>query len=839
MTTGTARLIALLVLAAMPACGGGSESSGPPPTPVVTTVEISPNPVTVFMGDTIKLTASAKDQHGSPISVQRVTWASDAPTVASVDSLGSVVAITSGSARISATVEGKTGSVALTSTGPGTSGAVTGSATIGTTGGAVQATLPGGGTMNLTVPSGAMRTSATITLEPIVPPPGALASFRLTPAGLQFDKEATLVIKPSAGAKLRPTSTLVFEQDGVRIPVPGTPNMADGTITISLSTLGLSDSSIAGLVSRTKGVAVSAAGSGTATGSVFNLALDMLYVDVQVALDVLAAAGTIAAANNAQLAWEAVTGQGVAQAKADSRYVAFKNNWTSTVCGFANFAFNALTSFNFVSDYRGMERVMVAVIHWHRVAKQMNEHLTVNLGEPNSCFILLPDPNARIHTKVTALEPSIRSDLNQFAVEPAPRDRGFFTDRLKPLIDLAGSLSFLGNPQDGQIVSDIVRDQLIRLRPIGYTRCEAGTNQEIQGTLARNAALVALPGLSLGELQEDIEYCGMRIDWAVLDSVGISVSTGKVGGGFSHGSVTRSASATLFGDGQLRLRKDRMRALLCPAPASANNEQLEIAAGRNAQSLVRVAVLSPSNANEYLSVSNLLIDTDTLRTVAGLGPTDIGTVTVVIRRIGGLCSGQLALPAHSTIATIQLTLDQNPVMYFKDFTTGPAGSEWSTTQVTTSPAGQRFLGELGNSSTTLRVDSLRGHTRITLEFDIYIIDSWNGNGGQGSAAAPDIVEVSVVGGAVLKKTTFSNKPSDVQAFPGNYPGSVFAAGTGALGLGTLGYPPDSDHFGDSSYRLRLTFDHTGSSIQIRFASQQTSGQNERWGIDNVRLSRVP
>jgi len=836
MTTGTARLIALLILAAIPGCGGGDGGvSGPP---VVTTVEISPNPVTVFMGDTIKLTASAKDQNGSPIAAQGVTWASDASTVAAVDSLGTVVAKASGTARISATIEGKTGSVTLTSTGPGTTGAVTGSATIGSTGGAVQATLPGGGTMNLTVPSGALRTSVPITLEPLVPPPGALASFHLTPAGVQFDKNATLVIRLSAGAKLRPTSTLVFEQAGQRIPVLSVPNMTDGTLTISLSTLGLSETTASGVSSRTQ-VANSHSAAGSATGSVYNLELDILYVNLQAALDRLIAVGTIATAENAQLAWEALTGQGVAPAKADSRYIPFRNHWTSAVCGFANFAVNAMENFNFVSDYRGLERVMVAVIHWHRVAKVMHEHLRVNLSEPGTCFTGLPDPNTRIHIKLTTLEPSIRSDLNQFAVEPSPRETSFFTDRLKPLIDLGATLSFLGNPQDGQIVNDIVRDQLIRLRTLGYTRCREGIRQDIQGMLARNAAVVPLPGLNLSDLQEDIENCGMRIEWAALDSVGISVSSGTLGGGFSPGQVTASASATLFGDGQLRLRGGQLQALLCPAPGSANNEQLEIAAGRNAQSLVRVAVLSPSNANQYLAVSPLLIDTDTLRTVAGLGPTDVGTVTVVIRRIGGLCSGLLALPSHSTIATIQLTLENDPVMYFKNFNAGPAGTEWSTAQLSTSPSGQRFLGELGNASTTLSIDSLRGHTRIVLEFDIYIIDSWNGNGGIGSASAPDIIEISVVGGAVLKRTTFSNKPSDPQAYPGNHPGSSFAAGTGALGKSTLGYDQDSDHFGDSSYRLRLTFDHTGSSIQIRFASQQTSGQNERWGIDNVRLSRIP
>jgi hypothetical protein len=186
-----------------------------------------------------------------------------------------------------------------------------------------------------------------------------------------------------------------------------------------------------------------------------------------------------------------------------------------------------------------------------------------------------------------------------------------------------------------------------------------------------------------------------------------------------------------------------------------------------------------------------------------------------------------------------LTLAPDKTVYFKNFNAGPAGTEWSTAPVSTSPSGQRFLGELGNSNTTLTIDTLPAHTSLVLEFDIYIIDSWNGNGGIGDASAPDLIEISVVGGAVLKRTTFSNKPSDVQAFPGDYPGGQNQAGAGAFGKSTLGYDQDSDHFGDASYRLRLTFNHTGGSIVIRFASQQTSGQNERWGIDNVRLSRAP
>ena len=224
-----------------------------------------------------------------------------------------------------------------------------------------------------------------------------------------------------------------------------------------------------------------------------------------------------------------------------------------------------------------------------------------------------------------------------------------------------------------------------------------------------------------------------------------------------------------------------------------------------------------------------------------VAPADTTPMTVTVRSCVnpdlGLALGTPLLDQVCADTTIGKTATNT--LYFRDFASGPAGPEWSTTQVATSPSGQRFLGELGNGSTTLSLNSLPAHTQLVLEFDIYIIDSWNGNGGQGSASAPDIVEVSVVGGATIKRTTFSNKPSDPQAFPGDHPGAVNPAGAGALSKGALGYPPDNDHFGDSVYRLRLTFNHTSGIIALRFASQQTSGQNERWGVDNVRLSLAP
>lgn len=174
------------------------------------------------------------------------------------------------------------------------------------------------------------------------------------------------------------------------------------------------------------------------------------------------------------------------------------------------------------------------------------------------------------------------------------------------------------------------------------------------------------------------------------------------------------------------------------------------------------------------------------------------------------------------------------VIYANDFEQGPAGNEWSIDSVTTSPNGKRFHGVLSNVSDTLTVDSIPQHTMLTLEFDLYIIGSWNGNAEDPVAGEPDIIEFLLGGGGSLKKATFSNKPRDNQAFPGDYPGSSFPAMSGSAERGTLGYPSGIDFTGDAVYRITLSFPHTAPSVRLIFNADH-NGSIERWGLDNVRV----
>src|ERR1043166_6733489 len=85
-------------------------------TPVpVAAVTVSPGSASVVMGATVQLTATPRDSSGNALTGRTVTWASDITTVAAVDGNGIV---TAGSATITATSEGQSGSAAIPVTAP-------------------------------------------------------------------------------------------------------------------------------------------------------------------------------------------------------------------------------------------------------------------------------------------------------------------------------------------------------------------------------------------------------------------------------------------------------------------------------------------------------------------------------------------------------------------------------------------------------------------------------------------------------------------------------------------------------------------------------------------------
>jgi hypothetical protein len=207
---------------------------------------------------------------------------------------------------------------------------------------------------------------------------------------------------------------------------------------------------------------------------------------------------------------------------------------------------------------------------------------------------------------------------------------------------------------------------------------------------------------------------------------------------------------------------------------------------------------------------------------------------------------------------------QAATVYYNDFQ-GAIGPEWSHSNIASAPnpdyAGTRlFLGEFGNNTVNLSLGALPQHASVTVAFDLYVINSWDGNATtsiNNQPLGPDRFQFSVAGGPLLLDTTFSNGNPAGQAYapspnasgctpyaPSATPG-VYAPMTGASECYSLGYFFNDAIRGtheamDSVYSLEFTFAHAVDGLSLNFAaSDLQSLADESWGLDNVRVSVAP
>jgi WD40 repeat protein len=99
-----------------PGTGGGGGGTTPPPPAAVASVSVTPASASVVVGGTQSLVAGARDAAGNALTGRAVTWSSGTPAVATVSAAGVVTAVAAGSATITATVEGITGTATITVT---------------------------------------------------------------------------------------------------------------------------------------------------------------------------------------------------------------------------------------------------------------------------------------------------------------------------------------------------------------------------------------------------------------------------------------------------------------------------------------------------------------------------------------------------------------------------------------------------------------------------------------------------------------------------------------------------------------------------------------------------
>lgn len=198
------------------------------------------------------------------------------------------------------------------------------------------------------------------------------------------------------------------------------------------------------------------------------------------------------------------------------------------------------------------------------------------------------------------------------------------------------------------------------------------------------------------------------------------------------------------------------------------------------------------------------------------------------------------MPVSSRVVSALLTsmafvgsIDAKPIMtvplvvYSEDFEPPlPSLAQWSNTTTSTTPNGHGFLGRFNNQTVSLNLTGLPAHTSVTLDLDLYILNTWDGN------FIADLVDIGVQGGPTLLRATFANN-SLTQSYPDSYPGGSNPARTGAAANNTLGYT----FGGDSVYDLSFTIPHSDSSIQFNFLTSTNSGvDNESMGLDNVMVT---
>lgn len=149
---------------------------------------MSPNSVGLVPQQTITLTATVLDQSGSVLTGRTVEWSSSAPTIATVSSAGLARGLSSGSATILASSEGKTGAATVT---------VRDGLFVGPAGGQTSAA---GGIVTLTVPAQAVASNIPITITPVANPPSSsqilpASAYDFGPDGTQFSQPVTIGIR--------------------------------------------------------------------------------------------------------------------------------------------------------------------------------------------------------------------------------------------------------------------------------------------------------------------------------------------------------------------------------------------------------------------------------------------------------------------------------------------------------------------------------------------------------------------------------------------------------------------------------------------------------------------
>lgn len=162
--------------------------------------------------------------------------------------------------------------------------------------------------------------------------------------------------------------------------------------------------------------------------------------------------------------------------------------------------------------------------------------------------------------------------------------------------------------------------------------------------------------------------------------------------------------------------------------------------------------------------------------------------------------------------------------------------------------GSTVLGNYHDSGFSLLLTDLPKHDLITISFDLFIHDSWDGNTtGIDDVDGPDIWEMRVDGKSYVY-ATFSNTPCEsqwycpTQSYPANYPNNNQAAKSGAFNtnMESLCHPGSSTTW----YKITKTIAHDDRKLVMECLDQLVqlnAGDpkcDESWSVDNIKITAI-
>lgn len=158
----------------------------------------------------------------------------------------------------------------------------------------------------------------------------------------------------------------------------------------------------------------------------------------------------------------------------------------------------------------------------------------------------------------------------------------------------------------------------------------------------------------------------------------------------------------------------------------------------------------------------------------------------------------------------------------------------------------KVLGNYNNGGFTVTIKDLPKHDAVSITFDLYIHDSWEGvQSGLNQQNGPDIWNMTIDDKTYIN-TTFANfdcLPGNFcppQSFPADYPSQSNNPKSGASRTDLPGFCSEAGNpNGTTLYKIHKSISHSGNTISIKCLDhliQKNVGDpkcDESWSIDNL------